>query len=123
MSEEKPPAKVSEFAGRRDKKGDAPKLAIENQPQPGGDQGTYRREPCGTCIHWKKQPAQGLGQGTCMMMPPTALPVPGPNGTVMGVMNVRPAVTADTEGCDQHEDEFEDDDGEEVRGGRVAAVG
>lgn len=108
MADEKP-NKVSEFAGRREKR-DAPKLAIEAQPEPGGDQGTYQREPCGSCIHWKKQPSQGLGFGTCMMMPPTGFPIPGPNGQVMGIMNVRPGVRAQDEGCDQHETEDEDDD-------------
>lgn len=110
--------KVSEFSGRRpEAKKEPSRLAIEAQPVPGGDQGTYQREPCGSCIHWKKQDAQGLGMGTCMMMPPTALPVPGPNGQIVGVMNLRPGLRASDEGCDQHETEDEGDEGEDADAG------
>lgn len=106
---------VSQFAGRREKKDGIPS-AIQNQPapiEPGGDQGTFDRPPCGTCIHWKKQPRAGVGQGLCMMMPPNSLPVPGPNGQIVGTMNIRPALKAGDEGCDQHELEGEDG-GEEL---------
>lgn len=114
--EQKPPSKVSEFAGRREKKADVSKLAIAtNQPSPGGDQGTFDRPPCGECIHWKKSPGQGLGIGVCMMMPPSAHPVNGPDGRPVGMAKMRPAMQATDEGCDQFEDEegnvvFDDDD-------------
>lgn len=101
--------KISELPARREKRADVSKLAIAAQPVPGGEQGTFQREPCGSCIHWKRQAEQGLDMGTCMMMPPTALPVPGPNGQIIGVMNLRPGMRSTDEGCDQHETDDEDD--------------
>lgn len=56
---------------------------LTDQPRPdniGGDQGTYKRPPCGTCMHWKKLPEMGLGIGMCMHSPPYALPTQGPGG-------------------------------------------
>jgi len=102
----------SEFAGRRDKRDGIPPV-IQNQPKPsdpGGDQGSFTRPPCGECIHWKKTPGAGIGQGLCMMMPPNSLPIPGPDGRIIGTMNLRPSLKAGDEGCDQHETEEEGDE-------------
>jgi hypothetical protein len=107
--------KVSDFPGRKALAApdDKPKLALPDSAKyQGEDHGTFARPFCGSCIHWKK--SSGPGNGTCMMMPPTGFPVPGPNGQIAGIMNVRPTMNADHEGCDQHEDiegnqVFEDD--------------
>lgn len=111
--DKKPAAKVSEFPGRRPDAKRNP-LLIEQPVTAGGDQGAFKRPPCGDCIHWQRSDKQ-LDQGLCVLMPPTAFPIPGPNGVIAGVMNVRPNMQSTSEGCDQFEDEegngvFEDDD-------------
>lgn len=116
--EEKKPVVVSEFAERRrrDKKAEIP-AAIKTQSDTGGDQGTFDRPPCGDCIHWKKNPAQGVGFGNCMMMPPVIMTVAMQNAQP-GAINVRPGMRANAEGCDQFEDAdgngvFDDEEGDD----------
>ena len=109
--------KVSNFPGR--------KPGQENQPAPepavlGGDQGSYEREKCGSCFHWKKEPKAGLDQGWCMLFPPVGFPIPDGKGGIAGQMLVRPMQRASAEGCDQHDDgtdEYEDDEYEDDDGG------
>lgn len=122
--------KVSHFPPRKPEA-----AAVAPAPENiGGDQGTFDRPPCGSCIHWKRIPQAGMDQGACMMMPPVGFPIPGPNGQFIGQALSRPQVRASTEGCDQHEDEdgntvfddeTEDDDpggGEPVAASKIAAV-
>ena len=81
-----------------------------NNPSTGGDQGGYDREPCGTCVSFKKNPAAGLGSGVCMFFPINAMLIPGPGGQP-AITTFRTPVSATSEGCDQHDD-GEEDDGE-----------
>jgi hypothetical protein len=77
---------------------------LHDQPRPdsiGGDQGKFQRQPCGSCMHWKKVPEAGLGQGNCMEGPPVAFPIQAPTGQ-MGQILSRPMIEARTEGCDRH---------------------
>ena len=104
--------KVSEFPGR---KADQPKPDAAPDKYLGGEQGSFERPPCGSCIHWKRIPQAGMDQGACMMMPPTGFPIPGKDGRFIGQALSRPQMVASFEGCDQHEDEegntvFGDDD-------------
>jgi hypothetical protein len=112
-------SKVSEFTGRR---ADKP---AENQPAVflGNDTGNFQREPCGTCVHWKKDPAAGIGQGVCMNGPP--IPFPIQRGQQTGQALVRPVIEANMEGCDQWDDDsdLEDGDGQPAAAARIAAAG
>jgi hypothetical protein len=87
-------------------------VAATLQPQPtiGGDQGSFMREPCGTCLSWKRLPERGLNVGACMWGPPIAFPMPRGDGSMAQVLS-RSTMSADQEGCDQHDDGT-DEDGE-----------
>jgi hypothetical protein len=87
------------------------KAALENQPAIGGDQGDYVRPPCGTCMSWRRvsQPGMPLDAGQCMWGPPQSHPVTDANGRPIGQMMMRPPVTSQHEGCDQHDDGTEEE--------------
>jgi hypothetical protein len=106
-------AMVANLGEAREKR-DAPKA---NQPSPiGTDLGTFERNPCGECWHWKRVGNGILDQGTCMAGPPTAFPIQAPDGR-MGQALTRPVLSAAHEGCDEWDDApLEDDDG----GGKIA---
>lgn len=111
MSNEK---KVSAFPGR---KPDAPK---GEEKYLGGEQGTFDRNPCGSCLSWKRNPGMGLDQGTCMNGPPTPLPITGQGNRIIGQILSRPIIAAATEGCDQWDD-GNDPDGEGLEVDDVAS--
>lgn len=114
------PNKVSEFPGRRP---DQPQRKEAAPPKYlGGEQGTYDREPCGSCIHWKRIPQAGDDQGACMLFPPVGFPIPGPNGQFIGQALSRPQTRASTEGCDQHETEEEAAEDDDDDGGQPASL-
>jgi hypothetical protein len=121
---EKP--KTSEFAGRRSREPAPGSVPAQDQPSPiGTGAGDFDRNPCGTCWHWKRNPRAGLDVGFCMFGPPVAFPVPGPDGRPVGNMLTRPTLKANTEGCDQWNDEseFEDGDGSPAEAPQLAATG
>lgn len=110
--------KVSEFAGRRRREPEPGSVPAQDQPSPvGSGIGDFQRGACGECWHWKRQPRAGLDIGTCMLNPP--FPFPTPQGQVL----VRPTPKADSEGCDQWDDDTGEDGGGEDMGQLVAAEG
>lgn len=86
----------------------------EDQPSPiGTDRGTFERNPCGECWHWKRARNGTLDQGTCMNGPPVAFPIQTKQG--MSLALTRPVLPASHEGCDDWDDELPPEDGEEVQ--------
>lgn len=95
-----------------------------DQPTPPAHAGSFKRNPCGECWHFQRNPRGGLDVGQCMFGPPTSYPVMGKDGRPVGNMLMRPTLTVTHEGCDQWDDTdgFEDD-GEPGEPARIAAVG
>lgn len=126
MSEEK---KVSKFPGRRSEISRAVASVIaKDQPTIGGSQGDYVREKCGSCMSWRRDSRAGTGRvpleaGQCMFGPPTPVPIMTDTGQMQGTMLVRPPVTSDSEGCDQHDDGTDDEEGEGEPGSLIAQAG
>lgn len=127
MSEDK---KVSRFPGRRSEIARAVASVIaKDQPTIGGSQGDFRREPCGTCLSWRRDSRAGQGgvpldAGQCMFGPPTPVPIMTDTGQMQGTLLVRPPCSSDAEGCDQHDDgEDEDDEGEDGAAPLIAEAG
>jgi hypothetical protein len=111
--------RVSQFPGRRSEIAKAVASVITNdQPAIGGTQGEFQRQPCGTCLSWRRDKRAGtqgvpLSAGQCMYGPPTPHPIMTETGQMIGAMALRPPMQSDSEGCDQHDDGH-DDDGEQV---------
>lgn len=115
--------KVSEFAGRREKRDAAPEPgSVPAQDQPSPHVGDFDRNPCGTCWHFKRNPRAGLDAGFCMFGPPVAIPHRAANGQAGNILT-RPVLTANMEGCDQWDDESEFVEGEPAEPARLAAGG
>lgn len=114
--------KISHFPGRSAASAIA---ASQNTPEVGGDQGGFAREKCGTCFSWRKAPQLGVGQGTCMAVPPIPQAILDNNGRPIGQLATRLGRKASDEGCDLHDDgEEENDEPEGPDGGtRAQAVG
>lgn len=93
---------------------------LKEQPTMGGNQGDFVRPPCGSCLSWRRDSRAGqgtipLGSGQCMFGPPIPHPMMDETGQkLLGTMMVRPPVASDSEGCDQHDDGSDDEDGEGV---------
>lgn len=93
---------------------------LKDQPTMGGNQGDFQRPPCGTCLSWRRDSRAGqggvpLGAGQCMFGPPTPVPIMDESGQrMLATMMVRPPIAADAEGCDQHDDGTDDEEGEGV---------
>lgn len=119
--------KISQFPGRRSAALASAVSVVANNPALGGNQGSFKRPPCGTCLSWKKMvvPGGALDQGVCMFGPPVAYPIMNEQGQVIGQALTRATVKADHEGCDQHDDGTDEEDGpgggEEV--GRIVSTG
>jgi hypothetical protein len=126
MSDEK---KVSRFPGRRSVLATAVAAAImKDQPTIGGPQGDFVREKCGSCLSWRRDSRAGKGPvplnaGQCMFMPPTPFPMFAEGGVMVGTILIRPNVTSDSEGCDQHDDGTDDEEGEGEPGSLIAQAG
>jgi hypothetical protein len=120
---------VSKFPGRRSEVSKAVGAAImQDQPQMGGSQGEFVREKCGTCLSWRRDSRAGQGgvplnAGLCMFGPPTPCPVLGDQGQMLGCMMVRPPVTSDNEGCDQHDDGTDETEGDGEPASLLASAG
>lgn len=116
MNDEK--KRVTQFPGRRSALAAAVASAItKDQPAIGGNQGDYQRKPCGSCLSWRRDKRAGqqnvpLTAGQCMYGPPTPHPITTDTGQVISAMALRPPMQSDSEGCDQHDDGTDDDDGE-----------
>jgi hypothetical protein len=125
MNDEK---KVSKFPGRRSEiaRAVAGVIAKPDSPTIGGNQGDYKRPPCGTCFSWRRDQRAGVGgvplnAGQCMYGPPTPCPILDDAGGMRGTLLVRPPCSSDSEGCDQHDDGTDDDD--EGEPGSLAEAG
>lgn len=110
--------KVSRFPGRRSDISRAVAGVIAKEPVIGGSQGDFQREPCGTCISWRRDSRAGTGgvplnAGMCLFGPPTPFPIMGPSGEMLATIIVRAPMKSDSEGCDQHDDGTEDEDDED----------
>lgn len=64
-------------------------------------------DTCGTCKHWRRQPASPLAldprtrPGECFRHPPQVVAVPGPQG--VGLTLVRPPLPPDCPACGDYE--------------------
>jgi hypothetical protein len=105
--------KISTFPGRRSEVAKAVSGVLDPQPEVGGSQGDFPREKCGTCVSWRRvvRPGVPLSAGECMFAPPAPFPVMGGNGRPIAQILMRPQMTSEHEGCDQHDDGSEEDDG------------
>jgi hypothetical protein len=120
MSDDK--KRVSQFPGRRSElsKAVAASLIAKDQPTIGGSQGDFKRDPCGTCLSWRRDPRGGqpgipLNACQCFFAPPVVHPIMDDTGQrMLATMLIRPPMTSDHEGCDQHDDGTDDggDDGD-----------
>lgn len=123
--------KVSNFPGRKPVDEAVGKIVGSAEPDKaivttGGDQGGFQRPPCGTCISWRKTPALGIGQGTCMAVPPAPQAILNERGQPIGQLATRLGRRANDEGCDMHDTGEDDEDGEDDDpdgGSRLASVG
>jgi hypothetical protein len=108
--------KVSAFPGRKSAIASAVAGALTDQPAPtvGGSQGDFKREACGSCMSWRRvvRPGAPLNAGECMLFPPAPFPVMDESGRPIAQVLMRPQMTSEHEGCDQHDDGTEEDDGE-----------
>lgn len=122
MADEK---RVSQFPGRRSQVSRAVHSVIAKADTGtiGGNQGDFPREKCGTCLSWRRDSRAGqngvpLEAGQCMFGPPVPVPIMDETGQrMLATLVVRPPMSSQSEGCDQHDDGTDDDtegDGEPV---------
>lgn len=135
MPDEKGKPRISPFPGRKSEVAKAVSGVIaKDQPTIGGNQGDFVRERCGTCLSWRRDSRAGqngvpLTAGQCMFMPPSPHPILDETGQrILATMVVRPPMASDSEGCDQHDDGTDDEDGEgididQVAPSRIAQAG
>lgn len=131
MSEEKK-SRVTRIGERRDSQvSKGVRAAImQDQQGLGGNEGDFTRSPCGTCLSWRrlKQAGQAgvpLNVGMCLRFPPVAHPVMDEAGRIITQTLARPIMPSDYEGCDEHDDGTDDEegDGTPATGSILAAAG
>lgn len=130
MNDEKRRGRISPFPGRRSEVAKAVSGVIAaDQPTVGGSQGDFMRDRCGSCLSWRRDSRAGqngvpLTAGQCMFGPPTPVPIMDETGQrLIATMVVRPPMASDNEGCDQHDDGTDDEEGDGVPASLLASAG